>query len=221
MRRPSYERWGGKAKGSACAPFRQLTHCVCESLTFSIEDVLSFLATAPLIQELLIKYIRVPSNLVLDLSPILLPHLRILTVYSKSISIHSMFSKIICPSLNTLHIYHHDPSFFDLLELLSFLHRSKCQFKSLEIIGNVSEGALEELIMSNILRSVTCLQLNTEDILDRIVLVFMMKTKDGLQILPQLEDLTLLSCETTDGLLAKMISSRLDGTRGLLRDCRK
>ena len=42
----------------------------------------------------------------------------------------------------------------------------------------------------------------------------MMKTKDGLQFLPQLEDLTLLSCETTDGLLAKMISSRLDGTEG-------
>jgi hypothetical protein len=53
---------------------------------------------------------------------------------------------------------------------------------------------LKSLIMSNTFRSVTSLQFDTELVSDKIVLVFMKKTKDGLRrYLPQLKDLTLLS----------------------------
>jgi hypothetical protein len=203
------------------APFQQLTHCVCGFLTLSIEDVLSFLATIPLIQNLSIGDISVQSNLPFDLQvfarPLLLQHLRILTVRSESISIHSLFFKITCPSLKTLHIIHDDPTLFDLSELLPFLRRSKCQLKSFKIKnGNFSEDALETLLTSDTFRSVTSLKLIMTQVSDRIVLVFMKKTDDGhqFQVLRQLEDLTLLSCKTTDGLLAEMISSRRGGTGG-------
>ena len=208
------------------APFHQLTQ-VETNFEFSTDDVLAFLTATPLIEELWISTISLPSKTTPDpgAPPLLLQHLRVLMVYSRRITTCSLFSSLICPSLQSLRLNHnsltHQPD-QNLSELIPFLRRSTCQLHTLKITDQyVSDAVLELHLQSPTLRSLTCLWVSIGVVSDKIIHLLMKKSKDGShQVLPRLEKLLLDFCETTDGLLATMVSSRWyndESSPGLLR----
>jgi hypothetical protein len=199
------------------APFHQLTH-VATNFELSVDDVLAFLAIVPLIEELSIETIRVPSKIAHDVNtpPLALQHLRVLMVYSRSISPCSLFSSLTCPSLQSLKVNHNSvtdqPSQY-LSELIRLLQRSNCQLLTLNISDPyLPDDDLELYLPSNTLRSLTCLFVSKNYVSDGIVRLLTEKSKNGThKLLPRLERLLLNVCKTTDGLLATMISSRWHG----------
>ena len=196
------------------APFKQLTH-VRTNFTLSIDEVLAFLASVPRIQELSIESIRrkPQTELYLDDPPLFLQHLRALSVHSLSIRTGSLYSSLICPALETLKIDHNSLTYQpnqDLSEVIQFLQRSDCQLKALSIKDpHLSDDDLERLLPSPALCSLTSLSIRKNVIRDPFVRVLMKQLEDGTHVLlPRLERLLLNSCDTTDGLLASLITSR-------------
>ncbi|KIM37837.1 hypothetical protein M413DRAFT_251029 [Hebeloma cylindrosporum] len=197
------------------APFHQLTH-VKTNYEFSVDGILAFLTAVPLIEELCISTINLPSVTVPDpgVPPLLLQHLRVLIVYSRSITTCSLFSSLTCPSLQSLRLKHHsltDQPDQNLSELIPFLRRSTCQLHTLELIDrHLSEPILENLLQSPNLCSLKLLRVSMDFVRDKIIHLLTDKSEQGShRILPQLEKLILDICETTDGFLATMISSHL------------
>jgi len=209
------------------APFHQLTH-VETYFQLSIDDALTFLAAVPLIEELSLSTITLPSKIAPDPRgpPLFLQQLRVLEVYSWSTRTCPLFSSLMCPSLQILGLNHNsitdDQPNRNLSELIRFLQRSTCHLHTLELTNPyLSDVDLELHLQSPTLRSLTCLWVSTEIVSDKIVHLLMKKSEDGShQLLPRLEKLLLDRCDTTDGLLSTMISSRwyVDETSpGLLR----
>ncbi|KIM39218.1 hypothetical protein M413DRAFT_29402 [Hebeloma cylindrosporum] len=202
------------------APFRQLTH-VETAFTLSVDEVLSFLnAASLLLEEICIDTIRQPSETQPDSGTALrLPRLRVLIVHSQGdIAItYPLFSRLECPSLQILTLNYEcrsrDPN---LPELILFLQRSTCQLDTLKITNTeLSDTDLELHLQSPTLQFLRCLWVYQKVISDNVIHLLMNKFGDGSdQVLPRLEKLFLGFCETTDGLLASMISSRWydDGT---------
>jgi hypothetical protein len=196
------------------APFRQLTH-VRTNFTLSIDQVLLFLATVPRIEELSIESIRRKPQIELELDdpPLLLRHLRVLSVHSLSVRTCFLYASLTCPALESLKINHNSLTYRpnqDLSEVIRFLRRSNCRLKTLDIKDpHLSDDDLQRLLPSPALCSLKSLSIRKNVIRDPIVQSLMKKLEDGTpQFLPRLERLLLNSCETTDGLLSAMITSR-------------
>lgn len=209
------------------APFHQLTH-IETYFQLSIDDALTFLAAVPLIEELSLSTISFPSKIAPDPRgfPLVLQHLRVLEIYSWSTRTCPLFSSLMCPSLQILSLNHNsitdDQPNQNLSELIQFLQRSTCHLHTLDITNPyLSDVNLELHLQSPTLRSLTCLWISPEVVSDKIIYLLMKKSEDGShQLLPRLEKLLLGRCETTDGLLSRMISSRWydhETSPGLLR----
>ena len=197
------------------APF-QLTH-VYARFSVSIDDILSFLPHIPLIQELQIEELRLPSkNPSITISPqLLLEHLRVLRIRSYEVAASSFIASLTCPSLESLEINHCNDlpqSNQDLQELPRLLHRSGCRLQKLDLSDpgtNVTDDELKRCLSDSPLQSLTSLYLLTDHISDLIVTLLSTKSPAGLhEFAPFLEKLDLPVCETSDGLLASMVSSR-------------
>ena len=196
------------------APFRQLTH-VRTNFTLSIDEVLSFLATVPRIEEFSIESIRRKPQKDPELGdpPLLLRHLRVLSVHSLSVRTYFLYGSLTCPALKSLKINHNSLTYRpnqDLSEVILFLQRSNCQLQTLDIKDpHLSDDDLERLLPSPALRSLTSLSIRKNVIRDPIVQLLTKKLEDSTpRFLPRLKRLLLNSCETRDGLLATMITSR-------------
>jgi len=208
--------WGGAGAYNlpTHAPFHQLTH-VETNFQFSTDDVLVFLTATPLIEELWISTISLPSKTTPEpvTSPLFLQHLRVLIVFSRRITMCSLFSSLICPSLQSLRLNHSSLTGQpdqNLSKLIPFLRRSTCQLHTLKIADPyLSDAVLEFYLQSPALLFLRCLWVSTGIVSDKIIYLLMKKSEDGShQALPRLEKLFLHFCETTDGLLSTMISSR-------------
>jgi hypothetical protein len=220
--------WGGAGAFNlpTHAPFHQLTH-VETNFEFSTGDVLAFLTAVPRIEELWISTISLPSKTTPEpgTPPLILQHLRVLILYSRSITTCSLFSSLICPSLQSLRLNHNsltDQPDQNLSELIPFLRRSTCQLHTLKIADPyLSDVDLELHLQSSTLRSLRCLWASTGVVSDKIIHLLMKKSEDGShQVMPRLEKLLLRFCDTTDGMLSTMISSRWynnETSIGLLR----
>ena len=208
--------WGGAGAYNlpTHAPFHQLTH-VETHFEFSTDDVLVFLSATPLIEELWISTITLPPKTTPEPSgsPLFLRHLRALIVSSRGITTCSLLSSLICPSLQSLRLNHNSLTGQpdqNLSELIPFLRRSTCHLHTLKIADpHLSDAVLEFYLQSPIFLFLRYLWVTTDIVSDRIIYLLMKKTGDGShQTLPRLEKLFLHVCETTDGLLSTMISSR-------------
>jgi hypothetical protein len=196
------------------APF-QLTH-VHARFSVSIDDILSFLPQIPLIQELQIEELRLPSkNPPVTISPLLLDHLRVLRIRSYEVAASSFIASLTCPSLLSLEIRHRNDllqSNQDLQELPRLFHRSGCRLQKLDLRDpgtNITDGELKRCLSDSPLRSLTSLYLSTGHISDQTVALLSRRSPAGLhEFAPFLEKLDLPVCETNDGLLASMVSSR-------------
>ncbi|KIM41691.1 hypothetical protein M413DRAFT_444934 [Hebeloma cylindrosporum] len=213
-------KWGstGLDKIPKHAPFHQLTH-IETYLDFSIDDALVLLAAVPLIQELSLSTITSPSKMAPESGTqlLLLQHLRILLINSRSTPACSIFSSITCPSLQRLEINHGSlagdaPQ--SMSELVHLLQRSNCQLQRLDIRDRyLSDDELALLLPCSALHSLAHLSVSKILISDQIVHLLMKKSDDGShQVAPRLGKLVLYFCETTDGLLSKMIHSRWHDT---------
>ncbi|KIM37838.1 hypothetical protein M413DRAFT_448121 [Hebeloma cylindrosporum] len=213
-------KWGstGLDKIPKHAPFHQLTH-IETYLDFSIDDALALLAAVPLIQELSLSTIISPSKIAPESGTqlLLLQHLRILIINSRSIPACSIFSSITCPSLQRLEINHRSlageaPQ--SMSELVHLLQRSNCQLQRLDIRDRyLSDNELALLLPCSALYSLAHLLVSKDRISDQIVRLLMKKSDNGsLQLFPRLKKLVLNLCETTDGLLSKMVYSRWHDT---------
>ncbi|KIM36168.1 hypothetical protein M413DRAFT_31921 [Hebeloma cylindrosporum] len=196
------------------APF-QLTH-VHARFCVSIDDILTFLPQLPFIQELQIEALRFPSNNPPPMSPpLLLQHLRLLSIHSHEIPATSFIARLTCPSLETLVIIHgnlFDQSTQDLQELSRLLQRSGCRLQKLDLRDSgtyIPDGEWHRCLSDSPLQFLIDLRLCTGSISDRVVGLLSRKSPTGLhEFAPFLKTLDLPSCETSDGLLARMISSR-------------
>jgi hypothetical protein len=207
------------------APFHQLTH-VDMDFSLSIDEALAFLATVPLIEELSISIGTFSSTMALAPGAplLLLQHLRFLIICSRSIpDCSSFFSSITCPSLQRLRSLQHfkfdhdsqtDQPNQSLSELIQLLQRSNCQLQYLDISDpHLSDNDLALLLQSPTLCSLVHLSVKKDVVSDQIIHLLMKRTKNGShRVLFRLEILALDFCNTTDGLLARMISSRWHGT---------
>ncbi|KIM36170.1 hypothetical protein M413DRAFT_31923 [Hebeloma cylindrosporum] len=209
--------WPGKEVNSfpKHVPF-QLTH-VHARFCVSIDDILSFLPQLPFIQELQIEALRLPSiNTPGPISPpLLLHHLRLLRIRSHEIPATSFITRLTCPSLETLVIIHSnfsDQSTQDLQELPRLLQRSGCRLQKLDLRDsgiNIPNGEWHRCLSDSPLQFLMDLHLSVGRISDQMVGLFSRKFPAGLhEFAPFLEKLYLPSCETSDGLLASMASSR-------------
>ncbi|KIM43901.1 hypothetical protein M413DRAFT_25419 [Hebeloma cylindrosporum] len=205
----------------------QLTH-ICARFPCSIEGFLLFLSGCPLIQELNIEDLSLPSNNPPDIAislPLSLDHLGVLRIYSYNVAPASCFiASLTCPSLESLEINHCfdlESSFSNqiLQELPRFLHRSGCCLQKLDlrVVGtNITDGELTKCLSDSPLQSLRYLHVSMDNLSDRMVGLLSRKSPTGLhEFAPFLEKLELPWCATTDGLLANMVSSRwhevLDG----------
>jgi hypothetical protein len=197
------------------APF-QLTH-VHARFSVSIDDILSFLPQIPLIQELQIEELRLPSkNPPVTIPPqLLLQHLRVLRIRSYEVAASSFIASLTCPSLESLEINHRNDllqSNQDLQELPRLLHRSGCRLQKLDLRDpgtNITDNELKRCLSDSPLQSLTSLYLSTGHISDQTVALLSKKSSTGLhEFAPFLEKLDLPVCEASDGLLASMVSSR-------------
>ncbi|KIM39228.1 hypothetical protein M413DRAFT_447179 [Hebeloma cylindrosporum] len=213
-------KWGstGLDKVPNHAPFHQLTH-VETYLDFSIDAALALLAAVPLIQELSLSTITSPSEIAPESGTqlLLLQHLRILIINSRSTPACSIFSSITCPSLQRLEINHRSlageaPQ--SMSELVHLLQRSNCQLQHLDIRDRyLSDDELALLLPCSALYSLAHLLVSKNQISDQVIQLLMKKSDDGShQVAPRLEKLVLDFCETTDGLLSKVIYSRWHDT---------
>ncbi|KIM35270.1 hypothetical protein M413DRAFT_32623 [Hebeloma cylindrosporum] len=194
----------------------QLTH-VHARFSVSIDDIMTFLPQIPLIQELQIESLRRPSK---DTAgtvslPLLLQHLRLLRILSHEVRGTSFIARLTCPSLESLEINHSNDfpeSNQDLQEIPRFLHRSGCRLQKLDLRDagrNITGAELEKCLSDSPLQSLTYLHIWISHISDQMVGLLSRKSPTGLhQFAPFLETLDLPSCETSDGLLANMVSSR-------------
>jgi len=195
------------------APF-QLTH-VHARFSVSIDDILSFLPQIPLIQELQIEELRLPSKNPPVPKQVLLQHLRVLRIRSYEVAASSFIASLTCPSLESLVINHRNDllqSNQDLHELPRLLHRSGCRLQKLDLRDpgtNITDSELKRCLSDSPSRSLTSLYLSTGHISDQTVAILSKKSPTGLhEFAPFLENLGLPVCETSDGLLAHMVSSR-------------
>jgi hypothetical protein len=198
------------------APFHQLTH-VCATFKVSVQGVLTFLSNTPLLQDLSITGIDLPSKPPFNIisPPLLLEHLVVLVVGSRLVEISSLFASVTCPHLEGLSVYNtmvfpEDPY---LLEMAQFFQRSRCHLKKFYFDLDISEPhhILEIYFSLPAFQSLTSLTLwfPKELLVDEIVQLLTETTENySHRWLPRLEDLFLGVCRTTDGLLARMISSR-------------
>ncbi|KIM36156.1 hypothetical protein M413DRAFT_31910 [Hebeloma cylindrosporum] len=197
------------------APF-QLTH-VHVRFSISVNDIMSFLPQISLIQELQIESLRRPSK---DTSgtislPLLLQHLRLLRIRSHGVPATSFIASLTCPLLESLAIIHSNlpaQSNQDLQEIPRLLHRSGCHLQKLNLTDtglNITDGELTRCLSDSPLRSLTSLFLCAKNISNQMAGLLSRKSPDGShEFAPFLGKLDLLSCETADGLLASMVSSR-------------
>lgn len=197
------------------APF-QLTH-VHARFSVSIDDILAFLPQIPLIRELQIEELQRPSkNPPVTISPqLLLEHLRVLRIRSYEVAASSFIASLTCPSLESLEINHCNAlpqSNQDLQELPRLLQRSGCRLQKLDFRDpgiNITDGELKRCLSDSPLQSLTSLCLLMDHISDQTVTLLSRKSPAGLhEFAPFLENLRLPLCETTDGMLASMVSSR-------------
>ncbi|KIM36172.1 hypothetical protein M413DRAFT_31925 [Hebeloma cylindrosporum] len=194
------------------APF-QLTH-VHARFCVSIDDILTFLPQLPLIQELQIEDLsKGPPGPMSP--PLLLQHLRLLRIRSHEIPATSFIASLTCPSLETLVIIHSnfsDQSNQDLQALPRLLHRSACRLQKLDLRDsgtNLTDEEWNRCLSNSPLQFLMDLHLSTGSISDRVVGLLSRKSPAGLhEFAPFLEKLYIPSCETSDGLLASMASSR-------------
>ncbi|KIM35271.1 hypothetical protein M413DRAFT_449846 [Hebeloma cylindrosporum] len=203
------------------APF-QLTH-VHARFQVSIEDIISFLPQVPLLQELQIESLRLPSknNPVTVPPPRLLQHLRLLRIRSHEVPATSFIASLTCPSLESLAIIHSNylrESNQDLQELPRFLRRSGCHLLKLDFrdTGMDTDEEFRRFLSDSPLQSLKSLYLSIHHVSEQMVELLSSKSPGGQhEFAPFLEDLRLPSCEIADGLLASMVSSRwheaLDG----------
>ncbi|KIM36164.1 hypothetical protein M413DRAFT_31917 [Hebeloma cylindrosporum] len=192
----------------------------------SIHDIMTFLPQTPLIQELQFEELRLRSeHPPIPTSPhLLLQHLRLLRIRSHEVPGTALILRLTCPSLESLVLNHSnflDQSNQDLQEIPLLLHRSGCHLQKLDLCdtgNNIADDALERCLSGSPLRSLTYLHLWMGDISDQMMGLLSRKSADGShKFAPFLETLDLPSCETSDGLLASMVSSRwceaLDGNQ--------
>ena len=195
------------------APF-QLTH-VHARFSVSIDDILSFLPQIPLIQDLQIEELRLPSKNPPVPKQVLLQHLRVLRIRSYEVAASTLIASLTCPSLESLVINHRNhllQSNQDLQELPRVLHRSGCRLQNLDLRDpgtNITESELKRCLSDSSLRSLTSLYLSADHLSDQVVALLSKKSPAGLhEFAPFLEKLDLPVCEASDGLLASMVSSR-------------
>ena len=197
--------------------------------SLSTDEALALLATAPLIEELSITIGTFSSTMAFAPGALLLllQHLRFLIICSRSIPDYSsLFSSIACPSFQRLRSFqqvrfNHDSQTDQpnqsLSELIQLLQRSNCQLQHLDISDpHLFHNDLALLLQSPTLRSLVHLSVKKDVVSDQIIHLLMKRTKNGShRVLPRLEILTLDFCNTTDGLLARMISLRWHGAAPL------
>ncbi|KAF8164795.1 hypothetical protein B0H34DRAFT_670803 [Crassisporium funariophilum] len=191
--------------------------------TLTMGDLLDIFFSCQRIRSLCISYL---VDQCAARSSITLKLLRRFNVKASMVSLINVYDSLVLPALEEVQISQHlSPS--DLCRggkaFVNLLARSRCALKCLSItdVGMMEEHLLEYLVFPQ-LEALTHLSIvGAEHVTDKTIDLLTRDLEDvsSLQSLPRLLELSLDACSTSQGVLSRMVSSRLieAGGRSLLR----
>ncbi|KAJ3511975.1 hypothetical protein NLJ89_g3791 [Agrocybe chaxingu] len=201
-------------------PFAQMTSIHLNTLArLNAEDTIAFMRLFPNLRSLTTTISSSSSSSSLPLLkpsihtyPISLAQLETLHLVVH-IPISTIFSSITLPSLHCLRLVSvacQQPLFPDSTVLDDFFCRSNCQLVTLNYVDpHVAEPCLQKLLAMPALQSLTYFDCDGR-VTDSTILSLMRRNPNGRHsLIPRLEELYFMNCDTTDIAVSDMVSSRI------------
>ncbi|KAF8799145.1 hypothetical protein BYT27DRAFT_7176631 [Phlegmacium glaucopus] len=219
--------WWGLYRGEmpSHAPWSQLSNVHLRS-KFTVESLLDVLSLCPHIQQVYISCLSLPSHHDSPKSDnhLVLQKLHTL-VLEAQIGTGPLFQRLTLPALRSLSIQHQYLDNIlsrDFVDFQACLVRSSCPLERFTFYDHtLPADFLHTYLTAPCLRNVNYLEVQGV-ISDKIIESFTRESVGGRhEIMPNLEEMKLWKCVTSDGLLGRMVVSRWSGNLNDRKACKK